>query len=59
MRRLSRAQWDQTVAELKDADIELYNLEEDISESNNLREKNPKEYPALKKELIAFLKNIK
>jgi arylsulfatase A-like enzyme len=55
----TRAQWDQTVAELKDADLELYNLEEDISESNNLREKNQKEYLELKKELIAFFENIK
>ncbi len=55
----TRAQWNRTIAELKDADLELYNLDEDISESHNLGEKNQKEYLALKKELIAFFENIK
>ncbi|MHC4173828.1 MAG: sulfatase-like hydrolase/transferase [Planctomycetota bacterium] len=54
-----RAQWEQTAAELKYADLELYNLEADISESNDLRKKNPKEYLALKKEMITFFENIK
>lgn len=55
----TRGQWNQTTAELKDAELELYNLEEDISESRDLRKKNPKEYAALKKELISFFENIR
>jgi arylsulfatase len=55
----TRAQWNQTTAELKEAELELYNLEEDISESRDLRKKNPKEYAALKEELIRFFENIR
>ncbi|MBA7682034.1 hypothetical protein ES703_90380 [subsurface metagenome] len=54
-----RGQWAQTAAELKHTDLELYNLQADISESNDLRKKNPKEYLELKKELITFFENIK
>ncbi len=55
----TRGNWERTAAELKNADLELYNIEEDISESNNLRTKNPEEYQELKKELITFFHNIK
>jgi arylsulfatase A-like enzyme len=55
----TRGNWDRTASELKNANLELYNLEKDISESNNLRIKNPKEYMELKKELITFFQNIK
>jgi len=55
----TRGNWDRTAAELKNADFELYNLEKDISESNDLRTKNPEEYLELKKELITFFQNIK
>jgi len=55
----TRGNWKQIVTNLTDADLELYNLEKDISETNNLREKNPAEYVELKKELIRFFKNIK
>lgn len=55
----TRGRWDETAAELNHADLELYNLQADISESNDLRKDNPKEYLELKKELIAFFENIK
>lgn len=55
----TRGKWDRTAAELKNANLELYNLEKDISESSNLRTKNPKEYMGLKNELITFFQNIK
>jgi len=55
----TRGRWDETAAELKHADLELYNLQADISESNDLRKDNPTEYLELKKELIAFFENIK
>jgi arylsulfatase len=55
----TRGKWDRTAAVLKNADLELYNLEKDIYESNNLRTKNPEEYVELKKELITFFENIK
>jgi arylsulfatase A-like enzyme len=55
----TRGNWRQIVTELKDADLELYDLEKDISEADNLREKNPAQYANLKKELIGFFKNIK
>ena len=55
----NRGQWAQTAAELKHADLEFYNLKADISESKDLRTKNPKEYLELKKELITFFENIK
>jgi len=54
-----RADWEQSAAELKGAELELYDVEKDVSESNDLRKENPKEYAALKKELIAFFENIK
>ena len=55
----TRGRWEQTVAELKRADLELYDLEKDIDESEDLREKNPNEYAAIKKELVTFFENIK
>ncbi|MHC4559323.1 MAG: sulfatase-like hydrolase/transferase [Planctomycetota bacterium] len=55
----TRGKWQQTIAELKDADLELYDLEKDLSESENLRKKNPKEYTDIKKELVTFFENIK
>lgn len=54
-----RGNWRQIVTELRDADLELYDLEKDISESRNLRKKNSAKYTDLKKELIAFFENIK
>jgi hypothetical protein len=55
----TRGNWQQIVTELRDAELELYDLEKDISESNNLREKNTAQYSELKKELIRFFENIK
>jgi arylsulfatase A-like enzyme len=55
----TRGNWLQIVTELRNADLELYDLETDISEANNLRDKNPDEYAKLKKELIGFFENIK
>jgi arylsulfatase A-like enzyme len=55
----TRGNWQQIATELRNAELELYDLEKDISESRNLREKNPAEYAELKKELIGFFENIK
>jgi len=55
----TRGDWQQIITELRDAELELYNLEKDIGETNNLREKNPAQYAKLKKELIGFFENIK
>ena len=54
-----RGRWDQTAAVLRRADLELYDLEKDTSESKDLRQTNPIEYAVLKDELIEFLENIK
>ena len=54
-----RGKSDMTAAELKKTDLELYDLARDISESNDLRQRHPREHAALKKELITFLENIK
>ena len=55
----TRADWRQAAAQLRHADLELYDLERDIDESEDLREKHPKEYAELKRELVAFFENIK
>jgi arylsulfatase A-like enzyme len=55
----TRGNWRQIVTELRNADLELYDLEKDISEANNLREKNPAQYTEIKNELIGFFENIK
>ena len=55
----ARGRWQETVTELKRADLELYDLERDIDESEDLRERNPDEYAAMKKELVTFFDNIR
>ncbi|MHC4437328.1 MAG: sulfatase-like hydrolase/transferase [Planctomycetota bacterium] len=55
----TRGNWRQIITELRNADLELFDLEKDISEANNLRNKNPMEYTELKNELIGFFENIK
>ena len=55
----TRGRWRQLAEIIKDVDLELYDLSEDIDESEDLREKNPQEYLRLKKELITFFENIK
>jgi len=37
----------------------LYDLQNDIGESRNLREKQPEKYLTLKKKLISFFRNVK
>jgi len=55
----TRGNWQQIASELRNAELELYDLEKDISEADNLREKNPAQYAELKKELVGFFENIK
>jgi arylsulfatase A-like enzyme len=55
----TRGRWQQLAQRLEVAEFQLYDLQEDIDESEDLREKHPREYLRLKRELTAFLKNIK
>ncbi|MFC1604092.1 sulfatase-like hydrolase/transferase [Planctomycetota bacterium] len=55
----TRGNWQHIATELRDAELELYDLEKDISESKNLRDKKPAVYAELKKELIGFFENLK
>ncbi len=54
-----RARWEKIVDELADADLELYHLQSDIGESENLREKHPDQYRYLKEELVKFFRRIR
>jgi len=54
-----RARWGKIADELTNTDLELYDIQTDIAESRNLREKHPNEYRHLKQELIKFFRNIK
>ena len=54
-----RGRWEAIADALSDADLELYDLESDISESQNLREKFQEQYASLKAELISFFRNIR
>ena len=55
----TRGRWGQLAERLKVAELQLYDLNEDIDESEDLMEKRPEEYLHLKNELIAFFENIK
>ncbi|MBL7187230.1 MAG: sulfatase-like hydrolase/transferase [Phycisphaerae bacterium] len=54
----TRGRWRQLAQRLEDAELQLYDLKEDVDESEDLREKHPKEYLHLKKELITFCENV-
>ena len=50
--------WDALSAELKGANLSLFELSNDVAEKNDLRTKRPDVYASLKKELIGHLANI-
>lgn len=54
----TRGNWRLMAKRLKNADLQLYDLDGDIDESEDLREKYPKEYLRLKRELINFFENV-
>ena len=54
----SRADWKQTVAELRQADLELYDLSDDIGETKNLRTTRSNIYQKLKGELLEYFEGI-
>jgi arylsulfatase A-like enzyme len=55
----TRGKWQQIASKLESADLELYDMERDISESEDLRKKHPTAYADLKGELTKFFENIK
>lgn len=55
----ARGRWRQLAAQLEKAELQLYDLKEDMDESEDLREIRPQEYGRLKKELITFFENIR
>ena len=50
--------WKALTTEVKQTDLELFDLSKDVAEKNNLRTKLPDIYASLKKELIDHLANI-
>lgn len=50
--------WPHLVDELKQTDLALYDLRQDVAEKNDLRSELPEVYALLKKELIDHLSNI-
>ena len=50
--------WKALTAEVKQTDLELFDLSKDVAERNNLRTKVPDVYASLKKELIDHLSDI-
>lgn len=54
----SRADWTETISQLHDTDLELYDLSNDIGETTDLRTVLPTVYTELKLEMIEFFKNI-
>ncbi len=54
-----RGRWNEIVNELEEADLELYDLQSDIAESQNLRAEHPEQYQALKQKMISFFRTIK
>lgn len=53
-----QANWDEHVAELKNTDLALFDLSQDLAEQNDLRTQLPEVYASLKKELIDHFANI-
>lgn len=54
----NRADWEQTAVELRQADLELYDLSEDIGETKDLMTAKPDVYQKLKEELITYFESI-
>ena len=54
----SRADWRQTVVELRQADLELYDLSADLSETKDIRTAEPDMYRRLKGELLDYFERI-
>ena len=50
--------WDALVAELRQTDLALFDLDKDIAEQNDLRTELPEVYASLKSELIDHLSNV-
>jgi len=50
--------WNAVAAEIKRTDLELFDLEKDIAEKNDLRTRLPEVYAALKQELLDHLSSI-
>lgn len=54
----SRADWKQTAGEVRDTELELYDLDSDIGETKDLRSDLPEVYGLLKGELIRYFEGI-
>ncbi|MCK5174083.1 MAG: sulfatase-like hydrolase/transferase, partial [Planctomycetes bacterium] len=53
-----RGQWDEHAEEMKNKDMELYDLGSDIAESRNLQKDKPKVYEDLKKQTLEYFESI-
>lgn len=54
----SRAHWNEHAAQLAEADIQLFDLNADPGETNNLKTKLPKVYESLRAELIDYFSTL-
>ena len=54
----TRGVYANTASQLKNADLELYDLGSDIGETKDLKAKMPERYNELKKEIIGYFKSI-
>ena len=50
--------WQALIAEIKNADLALFDLSEDVGEQNDLRSQKPELYTSLKTELIDYFSGI-
>ena len=50
--------WDALAAEISQKDLELFDLQRDVAETNDLRAKHPEVYASLKAELLDHLSGI-
>lgn len=50
--------WNALVVEVKNTDLQLFDLSKDVSEKNDLRTQSPEVYASLKAELIDHLSNV-
>ena len=54
----SRADWKNTALELRNKDLELYDLSADIREKRNLKDSLPDVYRSMKHEMIHYFESI-
>jgi len=54
----SRADWKSTAAQLRNKDLELYDLSADIGEKRNLKDSLPDVYRSMKQEMIDYFESI-